>query len=254
MFTRFALLVFTLAVGLHAFGGDVAASTTNPVLVELFTSEGCSSCPPADRLLIQLEQQPVLNGAELFLLGEHVDYWNELGWKDRFSSHSFSQRQSEYASHFNLGSVYTPQMVIDGEAQLVGNDKDAVGRAIASAALRPKPAHVALTWIANDRVNVKVENAGNAGRVLLAVTEDGLMTNVGAGENGGRVLRHAAVVRVFREIGSTRSGAFQGSVPITLDPAWNRDKTRVLVFVQDPKTLAVMGAAAINSTGSQAGR
>src|SRR5271167_4307531 len=97
------------------------ARAETPVVIDLFTSEGCSSCPPADALLVDLGRKSPPNGVKLILLGEHVDYWNYIGWTDRFSSAQFSQRQNSYATQLHLATVYTPQMVIDGHLQMVGN-------------------------------------------------------------------------------------------------------------------------------------
>jgi hypothetical protein len=218
------------------------APAQTPVVVELFTSEGCSSCPPADALLVKLSQQGVSNGAPLILLGEHVDYWNYIGWTDRFSSKQFSQRQSEYGKALNA-SVYTPEMVIDGETQFVGSDGSQAQREIAAAAKEAKPAQVTLHWEGN-RLHVSVQSqAQERSTVLLATTEDGLSTSVEAGENGGRTLHHAAVVRQLRDLGSTNKGAFDATVDMAAQPDWNPAKMKVAVLVQDPATMKIMGAA-----------
>jgi hypothetical protein len=108
------------------------------VLVELFTSEGCSSCPPADRLMMELERAPRVAKAEVIVLGEHVDYWDRLGWVDPYSSAGFSDRQARHAARFGLGGPYTPQVVIDGQAEAVGSDRPRVLQAITEASSRQK--------------------------------------------------------------------------------------------------------------------
>ncbi len=216
-----------------------------PVVVELFTSEGCSSCPPADALLVKLSQQGAGNGTELVLLGEHVDYWNYIGWTDRFSSSQFSQRQSDYAHALN-SSVYTPQMVIDGSTQFVGNSASEAQRDIAAAAKAAKPAQVTLHWEAANRLHVTVQApAQERSDVLLATTEDGLSTSVEAGENGGRTLHHAAVVRQLRKIGDVDKGVFEANVDIGPRADWNAAKLKVAVLVQDEGTMRIVGAATI---------
>src|SRR5215470_15527324 len=146
-------LLLSLAAFSLAFGAGTAKS---PVLVELFTSEGCSDCPAADRLLEQLDQSQPVPGAQIIVLSEHVDYWDRLGWKDPFSAHFFSERQEEYARRFRLDSVYTPQMVVDGEAEFVGsNGRQAL--AAVGAAARTKKAAVRLTHRSGNLVRVEVD-------------------------------------------------------------------------------------------------
>ncbi len=235
---RIAALVLLLSFTL-------LSSAQTPVVVELFTSEGCSSCPPADALLVKLSQQGVSNGAPLILLGEHVDYWNYIGWTDRFSSKQFSQRQSEYGHALNA-SVYTPEMVIDGSTQFVGSDASQARSTIAVASKEAKPAQVTLRWDGN-QLHVTVQSsAAERSNVLLATTEDGLSTSVEGGENGGRTLHHAAVVRQLRDLGHTDKGAFDASVNVAPKGDWNPAKLKVAVLVQDPATMKILGAASIS--------
>jgi hypothetical protein len=218
----------------------VAAGTTRPVVIELFTSEGCSSCPPADALLTQLDRQHTSHGAEVLVLGEHVDYWNHLGWTDRFSTPVFSRRQNDYATRFRVDSVYTPQMVIDGHIQLVGNDSVAVNRAIAQAAIVPKTAQISLEWAEAGELHVSVRATGaEHPQIWLAVAEDGLSTSVTRGENGGRVLRHSGVVRQLVQLGT---GDLDRAIPVRLKPEWNPQNCKIVVFAQEPGNGAIIGA------------
>jgi hypothetical protein len=213
-----------------------ALAAQNPVIVELFTSEGCSSCPPADKLLAQLEHtQPVL------VLSEHVDYWNRLGWRDPFSSAQFSQRQNDYATAFHKDGVYTPQMVVDGRAEFVGNDAGAAKAAIQKAASQPK-ATVTLTQNSGGLiVNIEGIPAKAESDVFLAITEAGLRTDVTAGENSGRMLSHTGVVRSLNIIGRAKGGSFSKQAGMSaLAP-----HQQAIVFVQDRRTRAILGAAAL---------
>jgi hypothetical protein len=238
--TPIAFAIFALILAAEA-----PAAAQNPVVVELFTSEGCSSCPPADALLVKLSEQQAKDGTPLILMGEHVDYWNYIGWTDRFSSKQFSERQSEYASPLHA-RVYTPQMVIDGQDPFVGNNAADVNARIAAAAKRPKPAQVALAWEGNNRLQVTVQGAEvKKGNVLLAVTEDGLSTAVQKGENGGQTLHHAAVVRQLREIGSLKNGGFEKTLDVARQDDWNAANLKVAVLVQDPSSKKILGAGVI---------
>src|SRR5215470_19407677 len=179
-----------------------------PVIVELFTSEGCSSCPPADALLARLDQEQRIGNAEIITLEEHVDYWDQLGWRDPFSGKQWTERQEDYANAFGNAGVYTPQMVIDGRVEFVGSSQNKARNAIAEAAKEPK-AEVALTAVksAGERVQASVQvkmfpaPLNHAATVWIAVTESGLHSNVKAGENAGEDLHHASVVRSLRKAG-----------------------------------------------------
>lgn len=216
-----------------------------PVVIELFTSEGCSSCPPADALLVQLSQKAPA-GTSLILLGEHVDYWNHDGWADRFSSAQFSQRQSDYEGHLHVAGPYTPQMVIDGRLQFVGNDVAALKHNLQLASSEPKVAQVLLQWEGGDhlKIGVQAPRAKHA-HVFLAVTEDGLTTAIGGGENSGRTLQHAAVVRQLRDVGSINDGSFEKTVEVAPHSGWNTANLKVAVLVQDADGGPIVGAASL---------
>jgi hypothetical protein len=193
-----------------------------PVLVELFTSEGCSSCPPADQLLIDLLHTQPVAGVRIVALSEHVDYWNQLGWKDPFSSAQFSDRQNDYGRALG-DEVYTPQIVIDGRHSAVGSSRADVLAAIRNAGAKTK-AQLTLTWTSDLQAAVTVApNAVAAGAdVYVAITEDGLTSSVRRGENEGKQLTHDAVTRRLTRIGATsRQGSFSQTVPIApmLDPS-----------------------------------
>jgi hypothetical protein len=245
-----ALVVALSVLSSHAETKPPAARV--PVLVELFTSEGCSSCPPADRVLATLIQQPVA-GVEVVALGEHVDYWNRLGWSDPFSTAAFSERQRDYAQTLG-GGLYTPQLVVDGGRALVGSDLADAERAIGRAAREPKETVAArVIELGPGQVMLDVRATARApqGRpvraeVLLAVTEDHLASHVTAGENQGRQLSHVAVVRRLIGLGPIGpSGALEVRYPLALDARWKRENVRLVTFVQDPGTRRILGAASI---------
>lgn len=217
-----------------------------PVVVELFTSEGCSSCPPADAILTKLSHQRDTNIATLILLGEHVEYWNGQGWTDRFSAPDYTQRQYEYVKQLHLATAYTPQIVIDGHLQAVGGNGGAVQQLILDAAKTPKPVAVLLHLASPEKVQVTIGDPSHSRlQVLFAVTEDDLTTKVGGGENGGRTLNHSAVVRQLHSLGNTSDGKFEKTVSLPDKSDWKKQDLRAIVLVQDPKSGVILGAAAI---------
>jgi hypothetical protein len=217
----------------------------SPVVVELFTSEGCSSCPPADALLVKLSQMEGPGLPQVIVLGEHVDYWNGIGWKDRFSSREFTERQQDYAQHFGLSSPYTPQMVIDGQKQLVGNNASEVGHDIDAAAKVEKAAKITVARVNGSAYQVSVQSGAGNGKVFLAVTEDALSTDVKGGENGGRTLHHAGVVRELRSIGSLSNGQFEKKVDVPIQREWNPANLKLVVFLQQGESGPIVGATSL---------
>jgi hypothetical protein len=228
--------------------GDETRRT--PVLVELFTSEGCSSCPPADALLEQLDRSQPVSGAQLIVLSEHVDYWNDIGWKDPYSSHEYSARQSAYAAQFGLGGVYTPQMVVDGHVEFVGSDERRAKEAIESATKVMKtPVSISSSLSDNKTAFLHIETgplpssvtAESAG-VFLVIADDNDESHVSRGENAGRTLTHVAVLRDLIRIGAVDGTAgFSRDIKVDLD-ARNPRNLRIAVIVQEADAGRVWGA------------
>jgi hypothetical protein len=240
----------------HVFGRSPSPARS-PVVVELFTSEGCSSCPPADALLAKLAEQPPAENVQVIALEEHVDYWDELGWVDPFSSREWTSRQYSYAGPLGNGNPYTPQMVVQGQAEFVGNHAsqarqkilDAAGNATAPVALEQskgdgKPAVNLAVSIGKFTGTAK----GGGAEVWLAITETGLHSAVTGGENAGHELRHAAIVRTMRKIGEAKADgepSFSANATAPLRAEWKRENLRAVVFVQEKKSRRILGAAEI---------
>jgi len=219
------------------------------VLVELFTSEGCSSCPPADDLLRQLDAKRNLTKTQIVVLGEHVDYWDHDGWRDRFSSHEFTDRQDEYARRFATSSgPYTPQIVVDGQQQFVGNDARALSAALSKAAAEPK-ASVFITSTDFDGKDLRLRLQTSAlpeghkrGDLYVAVAENSDETRVQGGENSGRELRHVAVLRTLQKVGKIGPEGTEKDLTLHIPKDLPRDNLRVVAFVQESGNGAVLGS------------
>jgi hypothetical protein len=228
-----------------------------PVVVELFTSEGCSSCPPADALLARLAEEPLDGNVQLIALEEHVDYWDDLGWADPFSSRDWTSRQNVYSGALGNGNPYTPQMVVDGAVEFVGSHRQKARQAILEAAGKTKipvtleQRNANKAGIGSFSVKVgKLEGTAkrDTAEVWLAVTETGLHSAVTRGENAGEDLRHAAVVRSMRKIGEAKGDgetSFAGDANVPLQKEWKRENLRAVAFVQEKKSRRILGAAEI---------
>ena len=257
------LISLSLVAGLalirpSAQASSAAADTARtPVVVELFTSEGCSSCPPADALLARLAEVQLAANVQLIALEEHVDYWNDLGWTDPFSSRDWTSRQYDYARALGNGNAYTPQMVVDGTVEFVGSRTQQARESILKAAGKTKiPVMLGEgkadgTGKGNLSAKVgKLEGAtkGDAAEVWLAITETGLHSSVTRGENAGEELRHAAVVRFMRKIGEAKADgetSFAADVSVPFQKEWKRENLRAVLFVQERRSRRILGAAEI---------
>jgi len=235
---KFSLSVLMAIVAALWLEGEQKGKGTSPVVVELFTSQGCSSCPSADELVHKLaaEQSVVIP------LAYHVDYWNHLGWSDPFSSKSWTQRQLTYVNTFHLPGAYTPQAVVNGGAQMVGRTSVHCAREIREESMRVAEASVGLS-VTGGRVHVAASSKRPRLDVVLAIVEDGNLTPVARGENSGRSLRNDFVVRTVRRVGSLDKGPIDADVPLELDASWKRHPLRAVAFAQDRETQRIYGAA-----------
>jgi hypothetical protein len=232
-----ALMMTTLLAG----AGDAA------VLVELFTAQGCSSCPPADRLLTAMGSDPDL-GKQVVPLAFHVTYWNTDAWRDRFSDAAWTKRQKEYVIAARGERIYTPQMVIGGGVQCVGSDVECIRAGVEAAAAKAQGAVSVVPAVSGGEVAVTVTAQAPAGQksldVMVALFESGLDTDVRGGENAQKTLRDDYVVRrLQRAFKVSGEGQRQQVVTLELEPEWQRGKLGVAAFLQDPKTHQVFGAA-----------
>lgn len=231
------------------------------VIVELFTSEGCSSCPPAENFLARLSTRQSIGDVEVIALEEHVDYWNHDGWFDPFSSSEWTLRQQDYAARLSGSRTYTPQMIIDGQREIVGSREADAEQAIQEAAHREKTKVVLRAETADGsrtkQFRVSVETLrGSLDRdnaeVWLAVTEGNLRSAVRSGENAGKDLPHSAVLRTLHKIGVVPPGqqssvVFTASPQVKLRPEWKQQNLHFVAFVQEKKTRRILGAASIGT-------
>jgi len=250
----FAIALALLAVRLesHAASPDISTNATpsSVAIVELFTSEGCSSCPPADALLRQINLKQTNAGQLIVGISEHVTYWNNLGWKDPYSSPVFTDRQSVYASRLSSEGSYTPQMVLNGRDQFVGSDGPALQRALHDDARRE---HVALRIISStstsEGIDVKFAFAGNPSKpldIIAVLSDDTDRSNVLRGENGGRQLQHVSVARSMTRVATVRDDVEQ-SVHVSFPEGLSANTGgahHLILFAQEPHQGPIVGATA----------
>jgi hypothetical protein len=243
LFAIAALLLFPLSSHIRAVAGGVAPGKDNsahtPVLIELFTSEGCSDCPPADALLQKLDRIQPVTGVDVIVLSEHVDYWNSIGWKDPYSSHKYSERQTAYGDKFRLSSIYTPQMVVDGQFQFVGSDEREAIRAIQSAAKTEK-AQLTLSSIHFDGANklsVHLETGA------LPSSSAAKSANIFLAIDAGRTLKHVAVLRDLVPVGQVnKNDGYSRDVTLDHTPGDRRD-LRIVGIIQESSGGRILGVA-----------
>ncbi len=228
------LLTITSQIYLHG--------QSNPVIIELFTSQGCSSCPAADKNLTDLLSKSALEGKQVFGLSFHVDYWNYIGWKDPYSSRVFTERQRNYADIMKLQSIYTPQMIINGKDEFVGSNKDKAEEVIKNASSK-KPVYViSVKQFSIDgdllKLSYSIDSDPGTEVINLAVVERTVENYVSRGENQGRKLHHDNVVVAFKTIPLEK----QGEIDMTI-PALTLGKFSLVLYIQN-KQLQVLSALA----------
>jgi hypothetical protein len=241
-----AVMAFTLAAVLQAQEG-AGLQDHRAVLVELFTSEGCSSCPPADALLRQVNGSRTNAGLLVVGISEHVTYWNQLGWSDPYSSPVYTERQNAYGERFQLDGVYTPQMVINGAEQIVGSDRAALAQAVQKEEEQKPRMSLRILSLsaAGDKLTVKFSAGGEVpakGVDLIAVlADDADKSNVLHGENSGRLLAHVAVARSITRIGKVQA-AGERTVEIQIPSTFQASQGHHLIlFAQTPGNGRVLG-------------
>ncbi|UOE51283.1 DUF1223 domain-containing protein [Mucilaginibacter sp. SMC90] len=247
-----ALALATAAYATRKIDSVKTVNTDTPgqgfALVELFTSEGCSSCPPADDLLAKIQKET--QDKPVYILAYHVDYWNNLGWKDVFSNAMFSKRQKEYSSYLNA-QVYTPQVVVNGKTELVGSDEPVLREAISRALTTAPKAQVSLQAQQNgDKLNVSYELSGNTDNqnLLIAVVQKSAISRVARGENSGRTLSHAQIVRDLKTIPLNQ--AQKGQTTISLPKEFTAQGWEIVGFIQDKANGEIETAAKATFTAN----
>lgn len=237
------LLLTTVGAAITLLSHDPAKPATQPVVVlELFTSQGCSSCPPADQALHDITQKAALAGQAIYSLSFHVDYWNRLGWQDPFSSKQFTDRQRQYDRALN-SQTYTPQLVINGRQNVVGGQKTTIEQAIQTIQQQPASAFIGVDGhlSRNVRQVTVMYSLSSPGpyRINVALVQKEARTAVRNGENGGRTLVNTNVVRQFK---TTEQPGTSGRVALSIPDGLQPDQTAVLVYIQRSDTGQVVGA------------
>jgi len=246
LFLSLLLIMTGLACGV--VNEPASASESGPpfAVVELFTSEGCSSCPPADELLGKLHAEARRQGLRIYPLAFHVDTWDGLGWRDPYGDAEHSRRQRRYVQALNLGSAYTPQMIINGRQEFVGSDERRARREIETALSRPAPVDLYLSANLNskgDGIEIEYRVRGETkGSVLnLVLAQSGLTSEVESGENAGRDLNHECVVRRFKSV--ELKGETAGRLDLSLPRRGAEAAYAIVGYVQDSRSMSIQGAA-----------
>ncbi len=237
-----AAVLFVLVSTLRA-----QSTSTGFALVELFTSEGCSSCPPADRLLEEIGASAQAGNTPIYVLAYHVDYWDYIGWKDPYASPEGTARQHSYGDHFKLSSIYTPQMVVNGEREFVGSNRSDAEAAVKYALEKKGRVRFSLSLSSTTNTTAEIQYDASQAKgdwLTVALVEKGLHSKVQRGENGGKMLGHYNVVRTLQTINLSRAPS--GKVSLTIPTKAVRENMSVIAFIQDPITFRILGAEQVS--------
>lgn len=208
-------------------------------LLELYTSEGCSSCPPADELLGKIQNE--LRDKNVYVLSYHVDYWDKQGWKDIFSNADYTKRQYDYARYMGKDPIYTPQVIINGKIDYIGSQETSLRNGIKSALSKSASTNLSLEATQNASalaVNYTVEGTSKNSRLLIAVVQKEAKSNVKRGENANRVLSHYQIVRQLQAVDLNK--AKKGTASVHLPKNYNAQDFEIIGFVQDMNSGAIL--------------
>ena len=239
--------LFTIAIlGCLSFSSNQSTSKTIEnkgfAVVELYTSEGCSSCPSADKLLKQIREE--YKNQEVYVLAYHVDYWNRLGWKDAFSDHQFSERQSAYANNFRSSSVYTPQAIVNGKDEMIGSAtgelKNSISKFLKSSNEIQFSSKIEEVNSQSLKLSFDLPADSQNKDLVVNLIEKDISTNVKAGENGGRVLVHANVVRSFQRVIIERT---KKEIKINIPDDFKKENFEIISFIQEKNQGAILGVS-----------
>lgn len=254
---------FTMIIGFFALGSQMNAQVPqaptvevkNPasaarksfVLLELYTSEGCPTCPPADAHLARLEREQPIADTEIITLALHVDYWNSLAWKDVYSSPMFSRRQQIYSLALKTNQSYTPQMIVDGQIEFTGSNAAKARKAILEASKTIKAAIAITPHTAGCKIEITGIPAHETATVFLAITEDNLASNRKSGQNSNKKVEHISVVRELKSLGMLAAAQTNLEIDTALQvqSAWKKENLKLVVFVQENASRRILGASRI---------
>jgi len=240
------LMIFTTISAQTVENRKSSSLSKQPILLELFTSQGCIRCPPANKNLAYFEKEQPFADVEIITLALHVDYWDNPKWKDEFSSRIFTRRQEIYSMQFKLDGTFTPQMIVDGETHFVGSNLEEAKKAIAKAAKKEKP-QVEIN-LSGDKLKISIPNLPKheVSTLFLAITESNLKSNA-SGVSTGKLLEHGSIVRELRSLGWIQPQEQKVDIEtfLQLQPDWKKENLKLVVFVQENYSRKILAVSQI---------